>query len=322
MHGTESMLVELSDILKAQQNIAGYVHRTPTMSSATLGRRTGVNLYFKAEVFQKTGSFKPRGALNKLQSLTDDEKKRGVITVSSGNHAQGLAYASSLLGIPATVVMPEATPENKVNATRAYGAEVILHGRVEDLMAKCLEVQKERNLIMVHPFDDPLIIAGQGTIGLEILEDTPEVEWVFVPVGGGGLISGISTAIKLKKPHVKIVGVEPIGAAAMLKSVQQNAVVHLDKVDTIAEGLGAPFAGKYTLAHVRRYVDNLVLVSDKEIIQALHLILERCKILTEPAGAAGFAALLFKKVDVPKGAQVVCVLSGGNIDLKHLKNLL
>jgi len=322
MHRTESMLVELSDILKAQQNIAGYVHRTPIMSSATLGRRTGVNLYFKAEVFQKTGSFKPRGALNKLRSLTDDEKKRGVITVSSGNHAQGLAYASSLLGIPATVIMPEATPENKVNATRAYGAEVILHGKVEDLMTKCLEVQKERNLIMVHPFDDPLIIAGQGTIGLEILEDSPEVEWVFVPVGGGGLISGIATAIKLKKPSVKIVGVEPIGAAAMLKSVQQKEVVHLDKVDTIAEGLGAPFAGEYTLAHVKRYVDNLVLVSDKEIIQALHLILERCKILTEPAGAAGFAALLFKKVDVPKGAQVVCVLSGGNIDLEHLKNLL
>ncbi len=322
MHGSEPMLVELSDIIRAQQIIAGYVHRTPIMSSATLGRRTDVNLYFKAEVFQKTGSFKPRGALNKLHSLTDEEKKRGVITVSSGNHAQGLAYASSLLGTSATVVMPEATPENKVNATRGYGAEVILHGRVEDLMAKCLEVQRERNLTMVHPFDDPLIIAGQGTIGLEILEDFPEVEWVFVPVGGGGLISGISTAIKLKKPGVKIIGVEPIGAAAMLRSFQQNAVVHLDKVDTIAEGLAAPFVGEYTLAHVKRYVDDLVLVSDKEIIQALRLILERCKILTEPAGAAGFAALLFKKVDVPSGAQVACILSGGNIDLKHLKDLL
>ena len=315
------MLVELSDIIKAQQIIAGYVHRTPIMSSATLGRRTGVNLYFKAEVFQKTGSFKLRGALNKLHNLTDEERKRGVITISSGNHAQGIAYASSLLGIPATVVMPEATPENKVNATRGYGAEVILHERVEDLMAKCLEVQEERNLTMVHPFDDPLIIAGQGTIGLEILEDLPEVEWVFVPVGGGGLISGISTAIKLKKPGVKIIGVEPIGAAAMLRSVQQNAVVHLDKVDTITEGLAAPFAGEYTLAHVKRYVDDLVLVSDQEIIEALRLILERCKILTEPAGAAGFAGLLFKKVNVPSGARVVCLLSGGNIDLKHLKDL-
>lgn len=322
MHRSEPMLVELSDIIKAQQTIAGYVHRTPIMSSASLGRRMGVNLYFKVEVFQKTGAFKVRGALNKLHNLRDEEKKRGVITVSSGNHAQGLAYASSLLGISATVVMPKATPENKLNATKGYGAEVILHGRVEDLMAKCLEVQKEHNLTMVHPFDDPLIIAGQGTIGLEILEDFPEVEWVFVPVGGGCLISGISTAIKLKKPGVKIIGVEPIGAAAMLRSLQQNAVVHLDKVDTIAEGLAAPFAGNYTLAHVKRYVDDLVLVSDEEIIQALRLILERCKILTEPAGAAGFAALLFKKVDVPSGAQVVCVLSGGNIDLKHLKGLL
>jgi len=322
MHRSEPMLVELSDIIKAQQTIARYVHRTPIMSSATLGRRTDVNLYFKAEVFQKTGSFKPRGALNKLHNLTDEERKRGVITVSSGNHAQGLAYASSILGIPATVVMPETTPKNKVNATKGYGAEVILHGRVEDLMTKCLEIQKERNLTMVHPFDDPLIIAGQGTIGLEILEDFPEVQWVFVPVGGGGLISGIATAIKLKKPDVKIVGVEPVGAAAMLQSVQQNAVVHLDKVDTIAEGLGAPSAGEYTLAHFKRYVDDLVLVSDSEIIQALRLILERCKILTEPAGAAGFAALLFKKVDVPNGAQVVCVLSGGNLDLKRLKGLL
>lgn len=322
MNEREPMLIELSDIRKAQEIIADYVHKTPITSSKALGIKTGVNLYFKAEVFQKTGSFKPRGALNKLHSLTDEEKKRGVITVSSGNHAQGLAYASSLLGISATVVMPEATPQNKVNATRGYGAEVILHGRVEDLMAKCLEVQKERNLTMVHPFDDPLIIAGQGTIGLEILEDFPEVEWVFVPVGGGGLISGISTAIKLKKADVKIIGVEPTGAAAMLQSVQQNAIVRLDKVDTIAEGLGAPFVGEYTLAHVKRYVDDLVLVSDKEIVQALRLILERCKILTEPAGAAGFAALLFNKVEVPSGAQVVCVLSGGNIDLKHLKNLL
>lgn len=322
MNEREPMLIELSDIRKAQEIIADYVHKTPITSSKALGRKTGVNLYFKAEVFQKTGSFKPRGALNKLHSLTDEEKRRGVITVSSGNHAQGLAYASSLLGISATVVMPEATPQNKVNATRGYGAEVILHGRVEDLMAKCLEVQKERNLTMVHPFDDPLIIAGQGTIGLEILEDFPDVEWVFVPVGGGGLISGISTAIKLKKADVKIIGVEPTGAAAMLQSVQQNAIIRLDKVDTIAEGLGAPFVGEYTLAHVKRYVDDLVLVSDKEIVQALRLILERCKILTEPAGAAGFAALLFNKVEVPSGAQVVCVLSGGNIDLKHLKNLL
>jgi len=322
MNSSEPKLVELSDIIKAQKIIASYVHKTPIIPSTALGRRTAVNLYFKAEVFQKTGSFKPRGALNKLHSLTDKEKKRGVITVSSGNHAQGVAYASSLLGIPATVIMPKATPENKVNATRGYGAEVILHGRVEDLMDKFLEIQKERNLVMIHPFDDPLIIAGQGTIGLEILEDFPEVEWVFVPVGGGGLISGISTAIKLKKADVKIIGVEPTGAAAMLQSVQQNAVVHLDKVDTIAEGLGAPFVGEYTLAHVKKYVDDLVLVSDKEIVRAVRLILERCKILTEPAGAAGFAALLFKKVDVPRGAQVVCVLSGGNIDLKRLKNLL
>jgi len=321
MHRNEPPLVKLSDIIKAQEVIAGHVHRTSLISSVSLGRRTGVNLYFKAEVFQKTGSFKPRGALNKLHNLTEAEKKRGVITFSSGNHAQGLAYASSLLGIPAVVVMPHWVPKNKVDATKSYGAEVIIV-KEEDVLNKIQELQQERGLVLVHPFDDPVLIAGQGTIGLEILEDLPNVQWVFVPVGGGGLISGISAAIKLKKSGVKIIGVEPIGAAAMLRSVQQNAVVHLDKVDTIAEGLAAPFAGEYTLAHVKRYVDDLVLVSDEEIIEALRLILERCKILTEPAGAAGFAALLFKKVNVPSGAHVVCVLSGGNIDSKRLKNLL
>ena len=301
-------MIELGDITNAQPIIAGRVHRTPLMSSMSLGRRTNAHLYFKAEVFQKTGSFKPRGAINKLHHLTEEERKRGVITISSGNQAQGLAYAASLFGISATVVMPHTTPANKVSATKGYGAEVVLTEGA--LLTTCLEIQKERNLTLVHPFDDPHVVAGQGTIGLEILDDLPEVDAVFVPVSGGGLISGIATAIKLKKPAVKIVGVEPIGASAMWQSLQRKAVVHLDKIDTIAEGLAAPFVGELNLALVQKYVDELVLVSDDEMIEALGLILEWCKILTEPAGAAGFAALLFKKANIPSGSEVVCLLSG------------
>lgn len=311
-------LVGLKDILEAKRVIAGHVHRTPMISSTTLGRRIGAELYFKAELFQKTGSFKPRGALNKLTNLTEAEKARGVITISAGNHAQGLAYGASLLGIEATVVMPQTAVKSKVEAAKGYGASVILHGSGKDLMSKCLELQEERGLTFVHPFDDLLIIAGQGTVGLEILEDVPTPDVVVVPVGGGGLISGVATVLKASNPAVKIIGVEPIGAAAMSQSLQLNTVVHLDKTDTIADGLAAPFAGEYTLAHVKHYVDEMVLVSDEELIEALWLILERCKLLSEPSGAAGFAALLSKKIAIPQGAQVVCVLSGGNIDRSRL----
>jgi len=313
-------MIKLWDVTSAQRIIAGRVHRTPLISSMALGKRTDTHLHFKAEVFQKTGSFKPRGAINKLHHLTEEERKRGVITMSSGNHAQGLAYAASLFGSSATVVMPHTTPTNKVNAAKGYGAEVVF--TEGDLLTTCLEIQKKRNLTMVHPFDDPYIVAGQGTIGLEILDDLPEVDVVFVPVGGGGLISGIATAIKLKKPAVKIVGVGPAGASAMWQSLQQKTVVHLDRIDTIAEGLAAPFVGELNLALVQKYVDELVLVSDDEMIEALCLILEWCKLLTEPAGAAGFAALLFKKANIPSGSETVCLLSGGNIDRSRLGHLL
>lgn len=315
-------LVGLNEILAARRVIVDYLHRTPLIGSASLGKRIGAELYFKAELFQKTGSFKPRGALNKLKNLTEAEKKRGVITISAGNHAQGLAYAASLLGIEATVVMPQSAVKSKVEATRGYGASVILHGTGKDLMPKCLELQEERGLIFVPPFDDLHIIAGQGTVGLEILEDVPSPDIVVVPVGGGGLISGVASVLKASNPAMKIIGVEPIGADAMWQSLQQNRVVHLDKADTIADGLAAPFAGEYTLAHVKQYVDEMVLVSDEEIIEALQLILERCKLLPEPSAAAGFAALLSKKFAIPRGAQVVCVLSGGNIDRSRLKEIL
>jgi threonine dehydratase len=320
---SSDFLVNLQDIINAKKVIANHVNHTPLISSTNLNKLLDMNLYFKAEVFQKIGSFKLRGVLNKFYNLTKEEKKQGVITISAGNHAQSLAYAAYQLGIQAVVVMPYYSAKNKIKATKSYGAEVVMHKDSKSIMDRCIEIMEERDMTLVHPFDDPLIIAGQGTIGLEILEDftgVPDV--VVVPVGGGGLISGIASAIKLKNPKIEVIGVEPVGADAMYQSLRMNSVVTLNKIETVADGLAAPFAGKYTLAHVKKYVDDIVLVSDEEILEALRLILIQGKILTEPAGAAGFAALLAKRIEVSEGAQVICVLSGGNVDTSLLNTVL
>jgi threonine ammonia-lyase medium form len=313
-------LIKHDDILDAQEVIAGRVHRTPMMPSSFLGRLAGVRLIFKLEMFQKTGSFKPRGVLNKLHHLTPEEKERGLITVSAGNHGQALAWGATQSGIASNIVMPATSLRSKIEATRGYGGEVIL--TEGDLVETFLHIQKERDLTLVHPFDDPMIIAGQGTVGLEILEDVPDVDAVIVGVGGGGLISGIATALKEERPGVKVIGVEPVGAPAMTQSLERGEVVHLDRVDTVADGLAAPFAGEHTLAHVQAYVDDMVIVSDQEIVEAMGLILERCKVVAEPAAASTLAALLSDRVSLPQGSTVVCVLSGGNIDRERLKALL
>ena len=315
-------MISLNDIESAQQLIAGRLHRTPLLHSTALGRLTKTELYLKAELFQKTGSFKPRGVFNKVAQLSDEEKRRGLITVSAGNQAQAVAYVAQLERIPATVVMPAQAVASKVKATRQYGAEVVLHGEMTDLFPKAEALRAERHLTFIHPFDDPFIIAGQGTVGLEILTDLPEVQAVLVGIGGGGLISGVAAAIKLQHPQVQIIGVEPEGAAAMQRSLQAGRPIKLDKTNTIADGLAAPFAGKLTFKLVQRYVDQLVLVSDAEIRRALCLLMERCKLVVEPAGAAPVAALLAGKVQLDPGSKTVCVLSGGNIDLGQLKNLL
>jgi threonine dehydratase len=318
-----SQLVGLDEILAARQAIAGYLHHTPLLSAHALGERVGdVDLTFKVELLQKTGSFKPRGALNKLTSLSPAEKMAGVITISAGNHAQGVAYAASLLGIRATVVMPEAAAESKVAATRGYGATVVLHGTTKDLLPKCLELQQEQHLTFVHPFDDALLIAGHGTLGLEILQDGPTPDVVVVPVGGGGLISGVAAALKCSDPNIQVIGVEPAGASAMIPSLRQNAPAHLEKPDTIADGLAAPFVGELNLAHTQRYVDGMVLVTDEEIVEAMRLIMERCKFVVEPAGAASYAALLAGKISLAPSAKVVSILSGGNVDRSRLKEIL
>ena len=313
-------LIQLDDVLAAREVVAGQVHRTPVHDSATLGAATGTRLTLKLESFQKTGSFKVRGVLNKLHHLTHDERQRGVVSLSAGNHAQALAWGASRLGLPSVIVMPTGAVRSKVEATRGYGGEVILTDG--DLLATTLEIQRERELVLVHPFDDPLIIAGQGTLALELLEQVPEPDLVLVGVGGGGLISGIATAVKALSPRTRVVGVEPEGSAAMSRSLEAGEPVRLERNQTIADGLAAPFGGRHTLAHVQARVDDVVTVPDSSIVEAMKLLLERAKIVAEPAASAGLAALLERRIEVEPGARAVCVVSGGNVDAERLKALL
>jgi threonine dehydratase len=303
--------------------IGDRLHRTPTLSATGLGRMAGVHLLVKAELLQKTGSFKPRGVLNKLASLTPAERERGVIGISAGNHAQALAYGAAQEGMSCTVVMPATASLSKVAATRDYGARIVQHGETSiEAFAEYERLLEVEGQVPVHPFNDPRIIAGQGTVGLEILEDVPDLEAVIVPVGGGGLISGIAVAIKEQRPGVRVVGVEPEGAPSMTRALAAGQVEPLTAVQTIADGLAAPFAGQLTLEMVQRYVDDVVLVSDGEIAQALALVLERTKLQAEPAAAAGIAALLARRCGVREAARVVAVLSGGNVDRARLRELL
>ncbi|HEY7126166.1 MAG TPA: threonine/serine dehydratase [Ktedonobacterales bacterium] len=318
-------MVTLEDVLEAQHVIAGRLHRTPLLSAHSLGEmaQPHVRLFLKAELLQKTGAFKVRGALNKLAGVSAEQKQRGLITVSAGNHAQAVAWSAAAEGVPATVVMAETAVRSKVNATRGYGAEVVLFGTsMAGIFDHAHQLERERGLLFIPPFDDPRIIAGQGTVGLEILEDLPDPDVVIAPCGGGGLVSGVAVAIKARRPQTRIVLVEPEGAPSMHKAVAAGKPVPLEKITTIADGLSAPFAGELTLAIVQKLVDDLVLVTDEEISSALGLVLERCKLLPEPAAAASIAALLSGKVKVNEGEKVVAILSGGNIDRERLKQVL
>ena len=315
-------MLTFHDILSARHIIAGKVHLTPMFSSERLGERIGARLFIKAENLQKTGSFKPRGVLNRLQTLSAEEKARGLITVSAGNHAQALAWGARQVGAKCTVVMPATASRSKVAAAEGYGAEVILYGAMAETFARMEELRQERNLTLVHPFDDELIIAGQGTVGAEIYEQVPEVTKVVVPIGGGGLIAGIALAIKELQPKVKVYGVEPVGASAMFQSRAAGKPVRLDKVDTIADGLSAPMATALTYAMAQKYVDDVVTLTDEQITDGLKQVLTYCKLLVEPAGAAGVAALLCGKIPIEPGDVVVAVASGGNVDLERLKTIL
>ena len=318
-HAAED-LVTLADIRRAADVVAPHIHRTPMVGSSYLGGRVGVDLHLKLEMFQKTGSFKPRGVLNRMASLRDAERSRGVVSISAGNHAQALAYAATMVGLSSTIVMPANAVQAKVDATRGYGGEVVLTD--EDLLQTALEIQKQRDLTFIHPFDDLRTIAGTGTLGLEVLQDLGAPAVVICGVGGGGLISGVAAALKLSNPAIRVVGVEPTGAPGMTLALDANEPVHLDSLNTVADGLAAPFVGHHNLAHVRAFVDDVVAIDDPVIVEAMGLILERVKVLAEPAGAASYAALLSGRVKVRSGETVVCILSGGNIDRSRLAELL
>lgn len=313
----------IDDIRAAAVRIAPHLHHTPLLGSHSLSELTGYKLSFKCENLQKTGSFKPRGAVNRIATLDPEAADRGIITISAGNHAQGVAYAAARLGIKAVVVMPETAVASKVEATRSYGAECILHGDVHSAFEKLQEVQQDRGLTLVHPFDDPMLIAGQGTVGLELLEkDGAPFDAVVVGVGGGGLIAGVATALSSLAPETRVFGVEPEGAATMTLALAAGSVVRLDDLNTIADGLAPPFVGELNLAIVEHLVESVVRVTDVEIRYAMALLLERMKLLVEPAGAAALAALMNGKIPVEHGTRVAVILSGGNVDVQRLAELL
>ena len=314
--------VTLDDVLAARERIMPHLHRTPMMTSRTLSGMAGMELRLKAEIFQRTGSFKARGALNAAMQLSDEQKERGIITLSAGNHGQGIAFAASLVGTRAVVFMPETAVPTKVEAIRNYGAEAMFAPSMEGIVPIMEAYQREHGLTYISPYNHRDIIAGQGVVGLEILEDVPEVDTVVVPVGGGGLIAGIALAIKSQRPDVRVIGVEPVGANIVKRSLESGRLEDAKDLNTVADGLAAPAAGELTQAIIAHYVDDMVLVSDEQIIEALKLLLFRSKVLTEPAGSAATAALLSGKIDLPVGGTTVAILSGGNIDPVKLKSFL
>ena len=305
-----------------RQAIGGRIRFTPIFSSEILGNNIGARLFLKAELFQKTGSFKPRGVLNRLRFLTDEERLRGLITVSAGNHAAALAWGARQVGVPCTVVMHAAAARGKIAAAQHYGATVILHGNMNEAFAKMEEIRGEQGLTLIHPFDDPMIVAGQGTAGLEIIEQVPDVTKVIVGIGGGGLISGIALAVKTLRPHAKVYGVEPLGASAMRQSWDRGEVVRLDSVNTVADGLAPPMAGQLTYPMTRKYVDDIITLGDDAIIAGMKALMAYAKLYAEPAGSAAVAALLAGRIPLAPDDVVVAVVSGGNIDLDRLKGLL
>ena len=316
-------MVELRDIEAARERIRGRVVLTPCTPSDIFGEMFGGRAWFKFENLQRTGSFKERGALNCMLHLTPEQRERGVIAASAGNHAQGVAYHAQRLGIPATIVMPERAPLVKVSATQGYGARVILHGSVYDeAMAEALRIRDEEGLALIHPFDDPHVIAGQGTIGLELLEQCPDMDVVVVSVGGGGIIAGIAAAIKAIRPEVRVIGVESSVLPAALRSREAGEVVTIEPAETIAEGIAVRRIGEHTFGMMQAHVDELIAVSEEEIASAVLLLLEREKTVVEAACAATVAAVVNGYVGGLEGKNVVMVLSGGNIDVSLMSRII
>jgi threonine dehydratase len=316
-------MITLSDIQAARETIGDDLRRTPVFTATRLGDRCGISLWLKAETLQRTGSYKPRGTLNCVRNTPAEDLARGVITISAGNLAQAVAWAAHAAGASSTVVMMRGASESKLAATRGYGAEVIIiDGTALDAFDALMRLQQERGLKLIHPFDDPYLVAGYGTAGLEILEQVPDVDVIVCPIGGGGLISGIAVAVKTLKPSVRIYGVEPEGAPTMRRSWDEGAPVRLATLSTIADGLAAPMPGDICFQITRELVEDIVLLSDAEIAAGLRDVLTIAKLYVEPAGAAATAALLAGKIPVEPGERVVSLLSGGNLDLSRLVEIL
>ncbi|MFW6111066.1 MAG: threonine ammonia-lyase [Thermoproteota archaeon] len=312
----------MGEIKEAYSTVRKVAHWTPFIHSRTISRFVGGEVYLKLECLQRTGSFKIRGAYYAISKLGREVKSRGCVAASAGNHAQGVALAASSLGVKATVVMPRFSPTAKVNATQGYGAEVILHGdNYDEAVTEAYRICKQRNAIFIHSFDDPRVIAGQGTIGLEMMEDIPDLDVIVVPIGGGGLISGTSVAVKNLNPNIDIYGVQASGAPSMVCSLNEGCPVELQKIDTIADGIAIKKPSKLTLGITKRLVDETVIVTDGEIADATFLLLERTKQVVEPAGAVGLAALLTRKIRVT-GKKVGVIISGGNIDMSLLVRIV
>jgi threonine dehydratase len=311
-----NLIAEAADRLKKR------VRHTELIHSHHFSEKLGFPLYFKCENLQRTGAFKIRGALNFMTAQPREALVNGVITASAGNHAQGLAFSADLLGVRATIYMPEITPPQKVFATRDYGAEVVLAGRnFDEAYAAARVAQQETGALFVHPFDDPLVMAGQGTIGLEILEQLPDVGTILVPIGGGGLISGIATAVRETRPHVRIIGVESVAAPSMHYSLKKGEIVEAQVTVSLADGIAVKRVGQNTFPIIKELVDEVVLVEEEEIAQAIVALLERTKLLVEGAGAVTLAALLYDRVPAVSG-KTVCLLSGGNIDVKTIATVV
>ncbi len=308
-------MIELSEIRNAAERIRGRVHRTPVLSASSLGDRARVKLLLKCENLQKTGSFKARGALNKILCLSPAERTKGLITVSHGNHAQAVAWAARQVAAPCAVVMPQDAPRSKLDAVRGYGAELILHQDRATLFDRLHQEREARGATFVHPFDDPVVLAGAGTAGLEIAEDVPEVQAVIVPVGGGGLLCGIACAIKALLPRARVVAVELEAGPGLKPALEAGKPVTVSRPEgTLADGMTPPFVGAIPLEAARRFVDEIVMVSEEEIITAMELLMTRAKLYVEGSGAAAAAALLAARVRLPAGTITVAVVSGGNVD--------
>jgi len=310
------------DFEQARARVAPHTYHTPMLTSRSLSEATGLEVRLKAELFQKGGSYKVRGPTNLIAQLSDEERSRGVICSSAGNHSQGVAIAARQYGVQAVVCMAENATPSKIAATEGYGAQVVLHGNIwDEANERALELVEERGLTYVHPFDDPRLIAGQGTVGLEIMDDFPGADIIVVPIGGGGLISGVSMAVKSINPDIRVIGVESSGAPAMKLSVEAGHRITLDEVHCVIDGLTVKRVGENTRSVVSRFVDDIVTLPDEQIFEAVLWLMARAKLVAEGAAAASVAALLHDLIDARPGSKVVAVLSGGNLDVEQLRGM-